>query len=121
LKRKKKHHGKSQKTFSQKTHSRANEPKCLYGTWLLLFKMKRLNIKINDRLKFEACRSQHQQCVYCGKEMGIGGIGVCMSNVTDELTMNKNLWIHIECLPKMARTVKYHFKKNQAELIAFAL
>jgi len=80
--------------------------------------MTQVNIKVNDRIKFKTCVSEYQQCVYCGKEMGVGTVGVMLSNATDKLSMKKNLWVHIACISKMSRAVRYRYNKCEKEIVA---
>ncbi len=77
-----------------------------------------IGIPINERTKFYICKSEQQQCVYCGNLIGKKTYAISMNNNTDELSLKKNLWLHINCVSKFCRMLNKHAKKQTKQMEA---
>ncbi len=76
-----------------------------------------MRIKINDRVNFTKCQSDVQRCIHCG-ELMTRIIGINMTNKGDDLSLKKNLWLHIHCMNDFIKIVRKSYNKNKKKIFA---
>jgi hypothetical protein len=62
-------------------------------------------ILIGNNYNISKSRSEVQCCVYCERVIGKGKYAICLSNKSDELILLKYLWIHIDCIDLLQKSI----------------
>lgn len=73
-------------------------------------------LNINKTTKIKCCKSKNQNCVNCNKRIGKGRLAITMTNKTDNLTIKKNLWMHINCVEPYFEMIKIEIKKHKRKI-----